>query len=217
LPPPWHRAQVTAPNARKPAARPSGRARTAGKPIAAGMSASSWPDANPVRLAPLLADELLRGAAQAALRVGRRGGAEAHTYIHAAHRHRIAGDCAGARGRCLRQQLWRRQRRRGLSLRQPDPVGAERGRSPEHREQDAQLQKIPRGTPPWAGPPTQTILLSPWSGNRCRHSTASHEPADQLGMMHPDEETPAVGGGRGWVLRPDVGGCPDTSTLPEDG
>jgi len=46
----------------------------------------------------------------------------------------------------------------------------------------------------------QTILLSPWPWNRCRHSTASHKPADQLGVMHPDEEAPAVGGGRGWVL-----------------
>ena len=56
------------------AALPSGRGRTPGEPIAAGMCRSTRPDANPVRLAPLLADELLGGATQAALRIGRLGG-----------------------------------------------------------------------------------------------------------------------------------------------
>jgi len=39
----------------------------------------------------------------------------------------------------------------------------------------------------------------------------------QLGVMHPDEEAPAVGGGRGWVLETGCRRCPDASTLPEDG
>ena len=40
---------------------------------------------------------------------------------------------------------------------------------------------------------------------------------DQSGVMHPDEETPAVGAAGAGCLRPDVGGCPDMSNLPEDG
>ena len=108
----------------------------------------------------------------------------------AVHGRRIAGDCAGARGRCLRQQLWRRQRRRGLEL------CASRIRSaPNAADVPSTASRMLN---------CRKYLIGPFHGPRATYSfppgrRRTGRPA-KLDVMHPDEEAPAVGGGRGWVL-----------------
>jgi hypothetical protein len=110
-------------------------------------------NASSLSAAALLTNELLRAAIQIArcgsCRAGAADCSDNDTRILTVHGQGIAVDLAGQGRRCLRQQLWLRQRRRLNDLSKPYPIRPKRSRATQHNEQDGQLEDTSHGSAPF--------------------------------------------------------------------